>query len=166
VTSPGSRPPVVIVAGLGNEFRHDDGVGPVVAARCAGTVASVREVGPLGDPLDLLGQWDGADLAVVVDAVRSGAPAGTVSVLELTGGGDGGGHREGPRDATSTHGIGLARVVRLARILGQAPARVAVVGIEGLDFGRGRGLSPAVAAAVGAAVDRVVALIEEVGTCA
>jgi len=67
---------------------------------------------------------------------------------------------------TSTHGIGVAGVLRLARALDRAPRRVVVVGIEGEDFGRGTGLSPAVVAAVPAAVRRIVDLIEEVQACA
>jgi hypothetical protein len=43
---------------------------------------------------------------------------------------------------------------------------VIVVGIEGEDFGRGTGLSPAVGAAVELAVKEVVDLIEEVQSCA
>ena len=44
------------------------------------------DIGPLTDPLDLLGAWDGADLAIVVDAVRSGAAPGTLRVVDLAGG--------------------------------------------------------------------------------
>ncbi len=67
---------------------------------------------------------------------------------------------------TSTHGIGLPGVLRLAQALDQAPARVVVVGIEGEDFGRGTGLSPAVHAAVPVAVASVVELIKEAQACA
>lgn len=161
----------VVVAGLGNEFRRDDAVGPLVAEQSAAAVPWVHDVGPLADPLDLLGRWDGAELAVIIDAVVSGAPPGTVSVLELPLGrvtGDGAGNVvgvEGVGRCTSTHGIGLVRVVHLARLLGQAPRRVAVVGIEGRDFGRGTGLSPAVAAAVPEAMRRIVELTREVATC-
>jgi hydrogenase maturation protease len=157
------RAPVVVVAGLGSEYRRDDGAGPLVAARAVQEAGIGRDLGPIADPLDLLGIWDGADLAVVVDAVRSGAPPGTVRVVELRGepGSD------DPRAAaTSTHGIGLAGVYRLARAVGHAPGRVAVVGIEGEDFGRGTGLSPAVDAAVPTAVHLVVELIGGIPTCA
>jgi len=149
----------VVVAGLGNEYRRDDGAGPAVAARTVGLLPAVDDVGPLADPLDLLGRWDGADLAIVIDAVRSGAVPGTVRVLDL------GAPRPGS-GATSTHGIGLAGVLRLARVVGRAPARVVVVGIEGDDFGHGTGLSAAVGAAVGEAADRVIELIEEAVACA
>jgi hydrogenase maturation protease len=152
---------VVVVAGLGSEYRHDDGAGPLVAARAVDEAGLGRDIGPIADPLDLLGAWDGADLVVVVDAVRSGAPAGTVRVVEIDGEADLGGS-----SATSTHGIGLAGVLRLARAVGHAPVRVAVVGIEGENFGRGMGLSPAVESALPTAVHRVVELIGEVATCA
>ena len=77
--------PVVVVAGLGSEFRRDDGAGPLVRARAVHEAGVGRDIGPISDPLDLLGVWDGADLVVVVDAVRSGAPPGTVQVVELSG---------------------------------------------------------------------------------
>ena len=50
--------------------------------------------------------------------------------------------------------------------VGRAPARVIVVGIEGVDFGNGPGLSAAVDAAVPVAVQRAIALIKEVHPCA
>ncbi len=118
-----------------------------------------RDIGPIVDPLDLLGRWDGADLVVVIDAVRSGARPGTVRVVDVTT------NDSGPRP-TSTHGIGLTGVVLLAQTIDQAPARVVVIGIEGDDFGRGVGLSPAVDAAIPVAVRRVVDLIKEIRTCA
>jgi len=155
--------PVVVVAGLGSEYRRDDGAGPLVAARAVQEAGAGRDIGPMADPLDLLGIWDGADLVVVVDAVRSGAPPGTVHVVEL---GAEPGASVSRSTTTSTHGIGLAGVLRLARAVGHAPVRVAVVGIEGEDFGRGTGLSPAVDAALPTAVRRVVELIGEASPCA
>lgn len=167
---PGTAPgPVVVVASLGSVDRSDDGVGPAVVDGVAARAPGVRAVGPLADPLDLLGVWDGARLAVVVDAVRSGTAPGTVSRVELDGavpdGRDAPGGRR-PIAITSTHGIGLAGVLRLACTIGRAPVRVVVVGIEGERFGHGGRLSPAVAAAVPEAVRQVVQLVEEVEPCA
>ncbi len=117
-----SRPPArVVVAGLGNEYRRDDAAGPLIAERAVTRAGRGTVVGPLADPLDLLGEWDGADLAVIVDAVRSGQVPGTLTTVELVGSPDGeipGGHR----GASSTHGIGLAGVLRLARAVDRAPA--------------------------------------------
>lgn len=165
----------VVVAGIGSEHRRDDGVGPVVArlatGACRGGVPGpdASDVGPLDEPLDLLGRWDDAALAVVVDATCSGLPAGTVQEVRLAAGdaattGPGRGTsppRAGHRTpgTTSTHGIGLVGVLRLARAVGRAPREVVVVAIEGADFADGVGLTPAVAAAVPVAVERVRALI-------
>jgi len=157
--SPSSR---VLVAGLGNEFRRDDGVGPAVASQVGREIGPVVDAASFEDPLDLLGRWDGADLAVVVDALRSGSAPGTVCVLHLAAHGtDPFGTVDGPRGrAGSTHGIGLAGVLRLARALDAAPKAVAVVGIVGEDFERGPGLSASVAAAVPRAVGQVARLID------
>lgn len=155
--------PRVVVAGIGSEYRRDDGAGPLVAAHAVDAAGVGRAIGPLADPLDLLGAWDDADLAIVIDAVRSGSAPGTLRVVDLSGGTD---PPPAPAGTTSTHGIGLAGVLRLARAVGHAPIRVVVVGIEGEDFGRGIGLSPAVDAAVPAAVRRVVELMSEFRLCA
>ena len=174
----------VLVAGMGSEWRRDDGVGLAVATRVrelGGDLSATWEVvAPLADPSDLLGKWDGADLAVVVDATRSGAEPGTLLVFEIgalaaetsaqPGGAQGtsgppGGLSPAGR-TTSTHGVGLVGTLRLACAVGRAPHRAVVVGVEGLDFGQGQGLSPPVRAAVDSAAHAVVELIREVVPCA
>lgn len=150
----------VVVAGMGSEYRRDDGAGPAVAERVGQARPGVVVVGPLSDPLDLLGLWDDADLAVVVDAVRSGRAPGTVQLLDLDTGSRAGAALALPRP-TSTHGIGLVGALRLARAVGSAPKRVVVVGIEGQDFGQGTGLSHAVERAVEEAAQHVLELITE-----
>ncbi len=148
----------VVVACLGNELRRDDGAGPAVLAELGagpdmGAAPSCRR---LGSPYDLLGFWDRAELAVVVDAVQAGGQPGRVCVLELGGAGEGG------TRAVSSHGPGMAEVLRLARVLDTAPGRVVVVGIEGDDFGHGAGLSEPVLRGVGAAAGAVRALLRTV----
>jgi hydrogenase maturation protease len=149
----------VVVAAMGSEYRRDDGAGPAAMAIVAQQCPDVSAVGPLDDPFDLLGLWDEADLAVVIDAVSSDAPPGTIRLMELD--------PALPRPArelhssvtNSTHGIGLAGVYRLARAVAQAPARVVVVGIEGSDFGQGVGLTPAVEEGVAHAAHHIVEMI-------
>lgn len=115
------------------------------------------DVVELEDPTLLVDLLRGRELAVVVDAVRVGAAPGTLHVLET-------GAAEVPLpDRTwrrsgrgGTHGFGLAAAVELARALRQLPARLVVLGVEAESFGHGDPLSPAVAAAVGAAAERAV----------
>ncbi|MGO9342677.1 MAG: hydrogenase maturation protease [Acidimicrobiales bacterium] len=148
----------VVVAGVGNSYRRDDGVGPVVAALVAAR-CEARDIGPVVDPLDLLGRWDRAEMVVVVDAIRSPDPPGTIQLVELHS-------RATECGVTSTHGISLGRVLRLAETIGRAPSRVVVIGITGAEFGVGTGLSAPVGAAVPIAVRNIVEMIETVQACA
>jgi hydrogenase maturation protease len=109
----------------------------------------VRAV-PVAVPLDLLEVFDGYDTVVVVDATRSGTAPGTVTVTE------------GPlasQGSASTHGLGLAEAVELARALDRLPWRLVVVGVEVGSTEPGTPLSPAVAGAVEAAVAQVRACL-------
>jgi hydrogenase maturation protease len=145
----------VVVIGVGNPWRRDDGAGPAVAtafrARLDDSVA-VLELD--GEAARLVDAWDGADLAVVVDAVRTGAVPGTVHLLEADA--DAGGEAGPAGRTTSSHGLGVEQAIELARVFGRLPRRLVLVGIEGADFGPGSDVTPGVAAAVGPAV-RVIA---------
>ena len=158
----------ILIAGFGSVDRGDDGVGALVAARVAERMPATNNVGPISDPLDLLTEFNGADLVIVVDALRSGTPPGTIRTLEMdvsdTSGANG--RAEPVRGGSSTHGIGLAGVLRIARALGQTPRRLVVIGIEGASFNLGNGLSEAVSAAIPEAVARALEIIEEVCACA
>ena len=134
-----------VVIGIGNALRGDDAAGVAVAERLQG-VACEEE------PSRLIEAWEGADAAVLIDTVVSGAPAGTLHRFDAS---------EEPIHAralrSSTHAIGLAETIELARALGKLPPRVVVYGIEGESFDAGAPLSPDVEAAV----TRLVATIEE-----
>ena len=116
-----------------------------------GDAASVgRPRLPEGEPTALLAAFEGADAVWLVDAVSSGGEAGTVHRLDAT-------EQELPADIfqTSTHHVGLAETVELARVLGQLPRSTVVYGIEGASFEVGDGLSPEVAAVLDTVADAV-----------
>ena len=132
------------VVGIGNRWRSDDAVGLEVAGRLRGMLPSEVELFEReGEPTALIDAWDGADALWLVDAVSSGAEAGTVHRLDAS-------EHELPAELfrASTHHVGLAEAVELARALGRLPARAIVYGIEGGSFEVGEELTPAVAAAV------------------
>jgi hydrogenase maturation protease len=128
-----------IVIGVGNPSRGDDGVGLEVARR-------VRSRGSFQVPAgsyELIDVWEGADDVVVVDAARSGSLAGTVHRFDA--------HDEslpGGILATSTHSIGVADAIEMARALGRLPERIVVYGIEVSDVTPGAGLTARVEHAV------------------
>ncbi len=77
----------VVVVGTGNPFRRDDGVGVAVLERLAHVVPdAVRLAERDGEPTGLLGAWDGARLAVVVDAVAPDGAPGTLHRFEVRDG--------------------------------------------------------------------------------
>jgi hydrogenase maturation protease len=128
-------------------------VGLLVARRLR--AALPEEVAVLeqeGEPTGLIETWEGAEAAWLVDAASSGAPPGTVHRLEA-------GERPLPAELfrASTHHVGLAEAVELARALGRLPKRVIVYGIEGASFSAGDVLSPEVEAAAAQVVDAVKA---------
>ncbi len=95
-----------------------------------------------GEPIELIEACDGARAVWIVDAVCSGAQAGTLHRFDASA---------GPVPAelfgVSTHRLGLADALELARALGRLPARVIVYGIEGANFEPGAVMSPAIALA-------------------
>ncbi|WP_242361560.1 hydrogenase maturation protease [Anaeromyxobacter sp. SG17] len=141
----------VLVLCLGNALRRDDAVALHVAdalSREGAPGVTVRRSAAAG--LYLLDDMEGFDRVVVVDAVRTGGhPPGTVLAFPL----DALHAPEGP----SPHAIGLPSALARAAAAGApVPSRIEVVAVEALALDEvGEGLTPAVAAAVPAAVAAV-----------
>jgi len=146
-----------IVLGIGNPDRGDDGAGRAVAGRLRGTLPEgvfLAEVD--GEATDLVALLESADTAYLVDACVSGAPAGTVHRIDL-----GSAPLPPGTFGLSTHGLGIAEAVELARALGPLPARCVVYAIEGALFETGAPLSPAVEKAVEEVAGRLRAELTE-----
>lgn len=129
-----------VVVGLGQPEAGDDAVGILVAraleARGADAIAST-------DASVLLSLLADGRAIVVVDAVVGGGAPGDVLLLRPDA------LREGPKPLSS-HGLGVAEVLELARVL-YGPEALACVEIVGVVVRPEPELSPAVAAAVGRA---------------
>lgn len=95
------------------------------------------------EPTRLIDAFGDADVAFVVDAVSTGAPAGTVHRFDAG---------EAPVPSrelrSSTHALGIGEALELARALGRLPRHTVVFGVEGRDFVAREGMSPAVAEGV------------------
>jgi hydrogenase maturation protease len=154
------RLPRVVVIGVGNRYRGDDGVGHRVIDRLSEEVEEAQSqaghpsrppTGRLertelhysdGEPSRLVEQWDGADLAVVVDAVATGAEPGHVVVLDAA-------VDDLPaRAATSSHAGGIGEAWALGSALDTLPGRLLVVGVEAASVHDGEGLTEPVYAAL------------------
>lgn len=144
---------MLLILGIGNRYRSDDAVGPLVADRLAALGLPVREHS--GEGAGLIEAWSGAGSVIVVDATQSGATPGTIHRLDATA---------QPLPTAffrySTHRFGLAEAVETARALDRLPERLVVYGVEGRQFGFGEALAPEIAEAVDEVVRRI---LQEVG---
>jgi hydrogenase maturation protease len=141
----------VVVVGVGNSYRGDDGAGLAVAERVRGRVEGVEVVTCEQEASRVIDAIEGRDAAVLVDASSSGAAPGTIHRFDAS-------IEPVPARSfrSSTHAFGVGEAIELARALGKLPGTVVVYGIEGEEFSAGEGLSAAVAAAVESAADAVM----------
>ena len=144
--------PRLKVIGVGNEWRGDDAVGLLVARRlkedqlpqveiaeCRGTLTAVREA------------WKDTAGVIVVDAVVSGGPPGTIHRFDAHGAGI----PVEPSRSTSSHGWGVAEALALGKVFQELPPWLIIYGIEGQNFGPGQEVSQEVEAAIPEAVRRI-----------
>lgn len=131
--------PGILIIGLGNPWRGDDGVGPHVARALAGlSRPGVSVQNAAQDALSLIQAWQGVQQVYVIDAVQAGAKEGAILRLDAL-------HDPLPTvGAYSSHGLGLAEAVALARQLHRLPGRLTLIGIEAHCFAPGEGLCAAV----------------------
>jgi len=156
----------ILIAGVGNVLRGDDGFGVEVAqslSRRGNLPAGVAvfEGGIAGIPL-VQELMDGYDALIVADAVERGGAPGTIYLIEpdITD--------PATLDPSALH-ASLAdahytepsQVLVLAKALGVLPPKVYIVGCQPAGYDElGAELSDAVRAAVEIALNRIEALIE------
>ena len=139
--------------GIGNAWQGDDAAGLAAARRLRERAPKGVEVRELeGEPVSIVDALDGAERGVSRRRGPSGAQPGTVHRIDVD---------EAPVPATlsaaSTHTLGVGEAIELARALGRLPARVVLYGIEAESIAAGDELTPAVAQAVDAVVEEVLA---------
>ena len=130
-----ARTKSVLVVGIGNVLRRDDGFGPAVIQTLEKTPGLPPDVhlmevgiGGLGLVLELI---DGYDTLVIVDAVDRGGRPGTLYLLEpvvpdlaaLT-------NRHSPDLGTDMHQVGPGKALIMARALGVLPKTVRIIGCQ------------------------------------
>ena len=149
----GTESSSVLILGIGNPDRGDDGAGVWVAERLAerGAPAQVCR----RDGFTLIEAWKGRQRVIVVDATVSGASPGTISCIDAL-------RQDLPSEAfpVSTHGYGLVEAIAMARTLDRLPAELTVYGIEVASFAIGAPLSTPVQQAC---VELTQSLLETVG---
>lgn len=152
-----------LVIGLGNPLVGDDGVGlrvveelkPLLAGRPGVEIAEDYWGG-----LRLMERMIGFDRAIVVDAIQTGAPPGTVHLLDPDG--------IPTQRSASAHDVNLATALEFGRRAGaHLPdnRRIRLVGIEAVDIlNFSERLTPAVQAAVPLAAKAVLDTLDDFST--
>ena len=143
----------ILVLGIGNLVMTDDGVGVRVVQligeryRFAERV-TVLDGGTLG--LDLLPRIEEAQRLIIVDAVETGAPPGTL--VRLSG-------EEIPlalETKLSPHQMGLKDLLTVSSLLGQAPEETVLWGVQPESIELALRLSPPVEAQLEPLVEKVL----------
>jgi len=149
---------VVLILGLGNPLRKDDGIGPRVIdelnARKLPEGITTLDGGTGG--LDILQIIEGWSDVVIVDAADIDAGQGQIAPGEFV--------RFTPKqvqltessDAFSLHHAGLAEVLSLARALERRLPSIVIFAVQPKDVGWGEGLSPEVERGLPALVEAVL----------
>ena len=125
------------IIGVGNEDRHDDGIGLVIARRMKEMVPpEITVILARREAIELMDAWKNVKRVIMVDAVHGAGKVGKVYRFSAN---------KDPLPCKfsnySTHTFSLDQVIELARNLDGLPPEFIIFGIQGKDFQVGRGIS-------------------------
>jgi hydrogenase maturation protease len=140
-----------LLIGAGNRWRRDDGVGAWLVERLGARLGPAVETCLLsGEGAGLIDAWQGRSCVWLFDAAAPAGRPGQVTRI--------------PAHTTtvpavlchhSTHRFGVGEAIEMGRVLGQLPARLELVAVEGQDYGEGVGLSDLLAARANGLLDEL-----------
>lgn len=143
-----------VILGIGNTILSDEGVGVHAVGALLTNYdlpagVEVMDGGTAG--MELLEPLSGVNLLVVLDAVKSGRPAGTI--VKIIG-------DEVPvffRTKISPHQISICDVLASLELIGDKPKEMVLIGVEPDSLELGLEMTPAIAACMSEMVDMAVA---------
>ena len=142
----------VRLLGLGNELLADDAFGLLVAEKVAARMPELDVVRSSESGFALLDPLTGVSRVIIADTIQTGnTPPGTLYFFDVS--------ELAAPPAGAPHGAGIREVLALGRALGLPVAKeVWIVAVEAADCATlGGTMHPAVAAAVPAAVEWILA---------
>jgi hydrogenase maturation protease len=155
----------ILIAGVGNLLKCDDGLGPQVVMKLNQTKlpphVDVMDLGTSG--MDIIHYSRNYDRIIFIDAVKLGKSPGTVYRIE-------------PREVketededlrrmiyTSMHEVDLENVIAVGRRLGDMPKDILIIGCEPEDTST---MKIGLTEKVNSAVPKIIELIlQEIGAC-
>ena len=149
-----------VVIGLGSPLMGDDGLGLVALAQLRDRWTFTPPLGLVDGGtwgMNLLHEIEDADRVLLVDAINTGQPPGTVVVLE---------REELPRFFAlkiSPHQIDMKEVLAVAELRGTLPAQTVAIGIQPDRIELSTELSPVVRDSVGSLIAHIIQRLEQWG---
>jgi hydrogenase maturation protease len=148
----------VLIMGIGNEYRRDDGIGLEIARKIRERhLSRVTVLEESGDGAALMEAWQGYETVILADAISSGAKPGTIVEIDVT-------KKKVPAKFFhySTHAFSVAEAIELSRAMKTLPPRLVVFGVEGARFSAGVTISQGVQESVRQVVEKVLERVREV----
>lgn len=148
----------IMIIGIGQIYRSDDGIGLIVAERLRSLLGHREDICVLnyqGDLIHLMELWSGTSMVILIDSIQPQGRPGSIALFAAH-------ERSLPTICwqTSTHSTGLSEVIELAKVLGNCPPALYVFGIEGKNFQIGDTLTSSVAKSSDVLISRIRQIIE------
>lgn len=134
----------ILVVGIGNPFRGDDGAGWAVIDALEGKVSVDVKLSKLrGEISELLDVFANYSTIYLVDACQMDAPLGFWERIDA--------HQDPiflDTPQTSTHGLSISQAIALAKTLNEVPSKLIIYAINGDQYNMNAALSPPVAGVI------------------
>jgi len=134
---PGENNNKVLIIGIGNEFRSDDGAGIVCAKKLKEKVNSnVSVIENDGDGAKLMESWKGIDNVILIDSISTGEKPGTIHNFNAN-------ETKFPKEnfIHSSHLFSVSEAIETSKILKSLPGNLVIYGIEGKSYEPGGNIS-------------------------
>ncbi len=144
-----------LIIGIGNEYRGDDAAGLIAARKIKDhNLSDIDVIENNGDGADLIEKWTGRKHVILIDAVLSGSPPGTIHKFTAPGS-----ILPSELFKFSTHLFSVTQAIYLSASLGNLPQELTIYGIEAASFDSGIHISTEVEKAVNNIVQLVIKII-------
>lgn len=147
----------LLVIGIGNPYRSDDGIGAYVIDQFQDyEYDDIEFIKMNPDGYQLLEIWENRECVILIDAAKSGKAIGTIIHFDAL-------KESVPRNISpvSSHSINLAETITLAQTLNQLPGQLLVYAIEAANMNYGTQLTAKVKESGKQVVREIGKFIEE-----
>ena len=146
-----------LIIGVGNEWRGDDGFGCVALEKVRNHLGDRADyLSSRGDVSDLLESFGRYRRIFILDAIESSRDCDQLEMAKLQVLDAHQTHFQSTELRASSHILGVAQAIEIARALGLLPKVVKIFAVEGQSFAMHRGLSPKVEKALDLTVHKIM----------